>query len=188
MWAARRHPLLWLRVRWSHWSLDARLAAGIDPASDPALIMRAGELRSPRHRRRLARSIERVAGESDVTRRPAFTAAVPLVREQVADARESLLFLAHLLRRAERVRPVGIAMVRRLLTDGGSVLYVNTANGTVELQVQAAIDRLVGEPDVTPEAWFSISNPRFSDETPGLVAPKPPRGARPRRPRKDVRA
>jgi hypothetical protein len=188
MWAASRHPLVRVRVLWSHWSLDAKLAAGIDPASDPALILRAGQLRSARHRRRLAVSVERLAGEADATRTPGFTSAVPVVRDQVADARDSLLFLAHLLRRAERVRPVGIAMVQRLLTDGGSALYTDTASGAVELQVQAAIDRLVGEPDVTPEAWFSISNPWLSDETPGLGAPKPPRGARPRRPRKDVHA
>jgi hypothetical protein len=186
--AASRHPLLWLRARWSHWSLDAKLAAGIDPASDPALIMRAGQLRSARHRRLLALSIERLAGEADVARAPSFTSAVPVVREQVADARGSLLFLAHLLRRAERVRPGGIAMVQRLLTDGGSVLYTDTANGAVELQVQAAIDRLVGEQDVTPEDWFSISNPRLSGEPPGPMAPKPPHGARPRRPQRDVRA
>jgi hypothetical protein len=188
MWAASQHPLVWLRVLWSHWSLDARLAAGIDPASDPALILRAGQLRSARHRRRLAVSVERLAGEADAAQAPGFTSAVPVVREQVADARDSLLFLAHLLRRAERVRPVGIAMVQRLLTDGGSVLYTDTANGAVELQVQAAIDRLVGEPDVTPEVWFSISNPRLSGETPRPRASKPPHGARPRRRRKDVHA
>ena len=34
------HQALRLRVWWSHWSLDASLAAGVDPASDPALVMR----------------------------------------------------------------------------------------------------------------------------------------------------
>jgi hypothetical protein len=151
-----RYQALRLRARWSHWSLDAKLAAGIDPASDPELMLRAAQLRSARHRRRLAAWVERLVRECDAARAPSFTAAVPIVREQVVQARGSLLFLAHLLRHAERVEPRGIAMVEQLLADGGSVLYTDSSRGAVELQVQTALDYLVGQRDATPEDWFSV--------------------------------
>lgn len=156
------YQTLRLRVRWSHWSLDEKLAAGVDPATDPALILRAAQLGSARNRRRLSAWLERLVKDSDAAP-PTFSAAVPTARDQVLEARGSLLFLAHLLRDAERLRPRGIAMVQRLLTDGGSVLYMESARGVVELHAQSAIDRLVGERDATPEAWFSISNENSRD-------------------------
>ncbi len=158
-----RYQALRLRVRWSHWSLDARLAGGVDPASEPALILRASQLGSARHRRRLSAWVERVVRESDAAPRRTLTAAVPTVPEQIAEARASLLFLAHLLRTAEQVRPRGIAIVERLLSDGGSALYVPRARGALDLQVQIALDLLVGEDDATPEAWFSIANANAHD-------------------------
>jgi hypothetical protein len=150
------YQALRLRVIWSHWSLDTKLAAGVDPASDPALILRAAQLRSPRHRRRLAASVERLVGEANAPRLPALTVAVPVVREPILEARNSLLFLAFLLRYADRLGPRGVAMVQRLLTDAGSVLYTDTARGAVELQVQTIFDCLLDRPDLTPEVWFSV--------------------------------
>ena len=136
--------VLRLRVWWSRWSLDSELTAGVDPAGDPALVLRAAQLRSTRHRRRLAASIERLARESSSTRVAGLTSAVPIVLAQVTEARDSLLLLAHLLRNADVVRPRGIAMVQQLLTDGGSVLYNESARGAVELQVQSALHHLNG--------------------------------------------
>jgi hypothetical protein len=157
------YQALRLRVIWSHWSLDNRLADGADPASDPALILRAAQLRSRRHRRRLAASVERLIKEANAQRLPAFTVAVPVVREPILEARDSLLFLAYLLRYADRLRPRGVAMVQCLLTDGGSVLYTDTARGAVELQVQTILDCLVDLPDPTPEAWFSVRDSESRD-------------------------
>ena len=129
-----------LEARWSHWSLDERLAAGFDPASDRALAMRAEQLRSPRHRRRLAAWIERLAKEPERSGRRGMSAAVPIVPEQVAVARDSLLELARRLRETEQpVRARGVAIVQRLLTYSDSDLYTKTARGAVELQVQAAL-------------------------------------------------
>jgi hypothetical protein len=150
------YQALRLRVFWSHWSLDTKLAAGVDPASDPALILRAAQLRSPRRRRRLAESVERLVGEANAPRLPASTVAVPVVREPILEARDSLLFLAYLLRYADRLRPRGVAMVQLLLTDGGSALYTDTARGAVELQVRTTLDCLVDRAEVTPEVWFSV--------------------------------
>jgi hypothetical protein len=140
-----------LEVRWSHWSLDERLAAGFDPASDPALALRAAQLRSPRRRRRLAAWLERLVSDSEVTW-SGMSAAVPIVRGQVSEARDSLLRLAKALRDAGRVRPRGVAMVERLLTDADSVIYTKSARGAVELQVQAALGALVEERDTVAEA------------------------------------
>ena len=163
-------PALHLRVIWSHWTLDSQLAAGVDPASDPALIVRAGQLRSPSHRRRLAAWVERLVKDADAPPRPTFTVAVPLAREQVLEARDSLLFLAHLLRHADRLRPRGVAMVQRLLSDAGSVLYTDTVRGAVELEVRSALDCLVDSPEPTPEAWFSVGRSQ-----PGELHPPPVR-------------
>jgi hypothetical protein len=103
--------------------------------------------------------IERLVGDSDPGRDRGCSAALPVVREQVTEARQSLLFLAHLLRSANRVRPRGIAVVEQMLTDGGSVLYTDTARGAVELQVRTALEWLVGEEEADPEAWLSVANP-----------------------------
>jgi hypothetical protein len=140
-----RHALR-LRVRLSHWSLDTMLAAGLDPASDPAFALRAAQLRSRRHRQRLASWLEQLARDSEAARSSGLTSAAPLVTEQVDESRDSLLLVARLLRGPEPVRPRGVAMIERLLRDGESVLYAETARGAVELHLRAAIDCLVGSP------------------------------------------
>ena len=139
-----------LEARWSHWSLDERLAAGFDPSSDPVLAMRAEQLCAPRHRRRLADWLERLAHDSEVAW-PGMSAAVPIVRGQVSEARDSLRRLADLLRNAGRVRPRGVAMIERLLTDADTAIYTRTARVAVELQVQAALRALEVQADRAEE-------------------------------------
>lgn len=141
------HQILRVEARWSHWSLDERIAAGFDPASDPALAVRAEQLCSGRHRRRLAKWLEQLARDADVDRRPGMSSAVPIVREQVMVGRDSLLRLSALLRGSERVRPRGVAIVKRLLNDSGSDLYTKTARGAVEIQLQAALIAMVEDRD-----------------------------------------
>jgi hypothetical protein len=136
--------LLRLRVRLSHWSLDAMLVAGVDPASEPALALRAEQLRSMKHRQRLASWLERLARESESPGASSLTSAAPILREQVAEARDSLLLATQVLRDSEPVCPRGIAMIERLLRDGDSVLYAETARGAAELQLGAALGYLVG--------------------------------------------
>jgi hypothetical protein len=140
------------RVRWFHWELDERLARGADPASHPALQARAAQLVSPRHRRRLAAAVERVVAEADATGRPTFSLVLGTARGQVHEARPLLLFLAHVLRHADAISACGVAIVDRLFTDGGSILYVGGVRGAVALRVQTALDRLVGAQNTTPAA------------------------------------
>ena len=147
-----RGSALWIRVQWSYRSLDDRLVAGSDPASDPALAMRAARLRSARYRRRLAASIERLMQEPRADRWSGMSAAVPVVRDQVTAARDSLSLLARMLRDAEDVRPRGVATVVRLLTDANSVVYTDSARGALELQVQAALRFLAVDGDETRRA------------------------------------
>jgi hypothetical protein len=152
------HQALRARVRWSHWSLDAMLAAGFEPASDPELALRAAQLRSVRHRRRLAGWVERLVRDSDPSSARGVSAALPIVRDHVTEARESLVLLAHVLRHADEVQPRGIAMVQRLLSDAESVVYTESARGALELQVQTALDYLVGEREATPKEAPALSS------------------------------
>jgi hypothetical protein len=50
-------------------------------------------------------------------------AAVPLNRDGILGCHQLLQDLVDALRHAELVRPRGVAMLRRLLQDGGSLLY-----------------------------------------------------------------
>jgi hypothetical protein len=145
-----------LRVRLFHWELDQRLAAGADASASPELAARAAQLVSLRHRQRLADGLERIVRTADAAPHPTFSVVLGTARDQVVEARGSLLFLTHVLRNADRVAPRGAAIVDRLLTDGGSVLYVGGVRGAVALRVQSALDSLVGRQDASFEAWFSV--------------------------------
>jgi hypothetical protein len=160
---AAKHSALRLRVRLFHWGLDSSLAEGVDPASVPALAVRSAQLLSPRHRRRLAASVERLVREAERTPPPSFSVALGIARDQVVEARASLLFAGHLLRHVEPTGPRGVAILERLLTDGASVVYLPSARGALELQVQRALDCLVGADMASPEAWFSSSNAERRD-------------------------
>jgi hypothetical protein len=116
------HLVSRLRVRLFHWGLDSRLAGGVDPASHKDLEVRSAQLVSARHRRRLAEAVERVVREADARPAPSFSVVLGVARDQIADARSSLLFLAYLLRVVDQPGARGVAIAERLLTDGGSEL------------------------------------------------------------------
>ncbi len=149
---ARRQALR-PRVLVSRWRLDQDLAAGVDSGSRPSLGLRADQLLRPRSRRRLANSLKRIVDDFDADRGWWLTAAVPFVRDQVAEARDTLLWLAEALLTAEEIHPRGVALATRLLTDPDSPLYVRSARGALQRQAQTALDQLVGRPNATPEAW-----------------------------------
>ena len=154
--AVIRDLALRLRVRLFHWELDERLARGVDPGISPELTARGAQLVSLRHRRRLAAAVERIVREADASPHPSFSLILGTARDHVTEARTSLLFLAHLLRHAQPIGPRGVAIIDRLLTDGGSPLYVAGVRGAVALRVQTALDCLVGPENANPEAWFSL--------------------------------
>lgn len=144
-----RRPALSLRVFVWRSRLDYELAAGADPGARPALALRAAQLVHPRHRRKAAACVERLVEEFDADRGWWFSAAIPFLRDQVAEARGTLLWLAEALRAAERVEPRGMALLSQLLCDpASSPLYVRTARGALRLKAQTALAYMVGEGQV----------------------------------------
>jgi hypothetical protein len=120
------HPTVTVRGRvfLQRGALARRLAAGASPAESPALGRRAEQLRSPRNRRVLARGLERIIDAAEERPHP-YSSAVPLRRATILDARDGILELAaELSDTTQEVNVRGIALVERLLSDGGSPLYM----------------------------------------------------------------
>ena len=120
------HPTLPVRGRvfLKRGALARRLAAGASPSDSPELARRAEQLCSARNRRALARGLERVIDAAEERPHP-YSSAVPLRRAAVLEAREGMLELAAELRDTNQgVNVRGIALVERMLTDGGSALYM----------------------------------------------------------------
>ena len=120
---------VWLRLAtwWRSFELDAALAVGADPIASNALSLRAGQLRSPETRARLARSLRAALdlATSDLSR---LSWPPPLVRYSEVRACESLCYdvLACLdERRAASVQ--GLALTSLLVHDGASPLFYDHA-------------------------------------------------------------
>jgi hypothetical protein len=111
---------VWLRKA----SLDRSLAAGEDPAASPELSRRARQLTSRRRRAGLAASIRNLLDAAEERPR-GFTVAVPIQRRAILGERQMLLQLAEDLESQDELKPRGIAIVERLLIDGGSPFYVD---------------------------------------------------------------
>jgi hypothetical protein len=164
-----RRPALSLHVFVWRSRLDAELAAGADPGARPALALRAAQLVHPRHRVKAAACVERLVEEFDADRGWWFSAAIPFLRDQIAEARVTLLSLAEALRAPEQVEPRGMALLSQLLRDpASSPLYVRTARGALQLQARTVLAYLVSEGQVRPEAgsatsWSTRGGSRGSD-------------------------
>ena len=128
------HPSLSLRGRvfLHRGSLVRRLAAGANPSDSPELARRAQQLCSPRHRRLLASGLERVIDEAQDRPRP-YSAAVPLRRHAILRERAPLLGLAFEMRdTSQEVSAHGVSLIDQLLSDGGSPLYMENPDETLE--------------------------------------------------------
>jgi hypothetical protein len=129
---------VWLRlVAWGRASqLDRELAAGADPTESDELSLRAGQLRSPKTRARVACALRGAVEASG--RRPQVPPS--LIRRPAIRANRALL-----LELSERLTegPVaieGLAMVSVRLADGSSALYYERAKRPLSV---AAADALV---------------------------------------------
>jgi hypothetical protein len=116
-------PGPWWRARWRA-ARDERIAAV------PA-------------RRRLAEALEGAIERSERGYTP-FSAAVPVNRQAVRDARSTLLDLAERLRAPRAADPAGVRLARALLTDGGGPLYAAGHPGDLRAAALRALFALDG--------------------------------------------
>jgi hypothetical protein len=120
--AARKPRFLRGRVWLHRRALDAKLAQGVLPSSSPELEHRAEQLLSRRCRRSFAAGIERII-EAAEEPPSSFTAAVPVRRAEVLEARAQLTNLADLLRSEDTLQVRGLALLEPFLTSGDSPLF-----------------------------------------------------------------
>ena len=133
-----RWPLFVLaRVRLRRFRLDEQLGGGADPCSSAELARRAKELCKVKLRRRLSSDIERVVDEAR-TGAHYLTGSVPLNRDSVRLCQDSLLGLAQDLTSPGPVYARGVALVRLMLMDGGSLLYATSEPRQLEEEVRRA--------------------------------------------------
>src|SRR6185295_5178707 len=118
--------------------LDRALADGEDPASSRVLTRRAAWLTSPKNRRSLGRSIDRLLEPR--RKRLEASPAIQPHRRELAAARLQLARVAALLEVDEPVYAQGVARVQLLLTDGGSALYAPQWKGQLLTEVETILD------------------------------------------------
>jgi hypothetical protein len=92
---------------------------------------------SPKARTELAADIERLVQEAEERPRP-LSAVAPLPRNAVLAAGPLLLTLARELGGHGTVRPQGIVLIRRLLTDGASPLYAPDGDEALRRAIEEA--------------------------------------------------
>jgi hypothetical protein len=133
----RRHRFARLAARVRSPRLDPQLAAGIPAWQSPSHAARALQLTSERHRRALARSLERLLEDTERTPTPFRGAVILPCREQVRDALPLILALAARLRDPAPVEVRGIAQLHTLLSDGAGPCYRRIRPGALTVALQA---------------------------------------------------
>jgi hypothetical protein len=121
-------------------SLDAALASGTDPCDSRALACEAAWLTRSRTREKLATSVDAAIGAVPT---PASAAVAP-DRREISLASEPLVRLRALLRSRAPVYAQGLAMLRQLLQDGASPLYLPAWPGALAQAIEEIIVALEG--------------------------------------------
>lgn len=101
-------------------SLDAALAEGVDPCSDPLLALRAEQLTSQPTRQAIARTIRNLLDAAD---EPWHGSRPPLQSGDVLAARDELLAVARCLEGPEPMSPQAAALAAQLVWDSASPIY-----------------------------------------------------------------
>jgi hypothetical protein len=125
-----------IRARLQHHSLDRQIAGGAELA-DPLLTERARQLIRPRMRARVASDIERLVADTH-RRDPRLTAAVPVCRHAIREARPDLIGLASSLRAPDASSPKGVARALILLSDDEGPVFNPRCDHSLRTEVQAA--------------------------------------------------
>jgi hypothetical protein len=137
-------PGRWTRfvARSRHAALDRKIALGADLAASPLLAARAAQLTGARNRNRIAAGLERVAQLSDTSCYPRFR-VVPR-RAVVRQNRDELIELASILRGDGPAYVRGVALLRRVVTDGAGPAYTDGNGELLAAQLRLARQRLTG--------------------------------------------
>ena len=134
-----------LRVRWNAAQLDAALAAGADPGASRSLALRGQQLAEPKHRARIARSIDRLLELVERGAMPQLSITrAPLQPGRVEHSRTQLMELADRLEAADSLPVRGLAMANLLVEDGTAALYAHEPSDPLRPAVEAilaALDR-----------------------------------------------
>jgi hypothetical protein len=133
--ATRWHLRLLARLGGS-W-IDTNLAAGTPSWHSPLYVTRSLRLTSDRHRRDLARSLDRLIEHAERPPGRFMTATLPPVREQVREAMPLILEIASRLRSGEPIEARGIALLTTLLSDGAGPCYTPARPGALATALQA---------------------------------------------------
>jgi hypothetical protein len=111
-----------LRMRMHRHRLDLRLAAGADPAGDPELRCRAGELTSGKKRYRLAAVLDRILAEAEGPPVP-FETSAPLARGPLRACAPEIQRIVERLDGGDPVACLGVARLAVLIQAGSGPLY-----------------------------------------------------------------
>jgi hypothetical protein len=117
-------------------ALDRR-SAGVEGDGGRESRARAWLLTRRSARQRLATTLDSLLVEAERSRGERGAGACICV-EEVEAARDEIARLAQRLREPYRVRPAGVALVRRLLADTSGPLFVPSANDELYRQVRRA--------------------------------------------------
>jgi hypothetical protein len=121
--------------------LDCALIAGANPASSPLLSARAATLTQPSTRDELADGLDLIVASAQqppgsrrlTPRHSSVLANAPLLRE-----------MALTLRGPQPLYAQGIAMIRRLLTDGSGPMYTSRDGSALERELRRARSAVCG--------------------------------------------
>ena len=143
------HQALRLRARvfLRRGTLDRLLAAGMDPAWDPELALRAAQITAPNRRRALSASLE--AAVHEARRPPRMTAAVPLARGAVRAGAAELHSLAEALAEPAPPAAQGVALAGQLVRDACSPLYAPGSPEALRAAARIAHRALYGPANAT---------------------------------------
>ena len=135
-----------MKVTAKRGALTERLAEGADPTSTSELALRASQLTTSRRRRQMAKTLRSAVAEA---RHPSVTRSLVSIlnRRAVLEADGAIQATIARLANPEPVTIKGMAMLERMITDGGSSPFYSPAEpGTLRRQLLVA----KGELDTAP--------------------------------------
>jgi len=134
-----------LRVRMHGAELDDQLARGCSPHTSPELALRAAQITRRDERARIALTLERLVEAAQRPRGPSRDIRAPLRRTEILERRPAILRLARDLRELEAPGTRGVALARRLLSDGAGPLY-NPRGGDLSAELRRVVFMLESKP------------------------------------------